>query len=74
MAQAGYDPSEAPEFWERMEKATGGGKRSPEFLSTHPNPGTRIADLRRWLPEAEKFYRKSDKQRSRPLSSGGPER
>lgn len=71
MAKAGYDPSEAPEFWERMGKATGGGKRSPEFLSTHPLPATRIADLRKWQPDAEKFYKTSKKQPSRPLSSSG---
>jgi predicted Zn-dependent protease len=66
MAKAGYDPKYAPEFWERMEKATGGSRRS-EFLSTHPNPGTRIADLKKWQPEAEKFYRTSDKQTTKPL-------
>jgi predicted Zn-dependent protease len=66
MARAGYDPSSAPEFWERMEKATGGSRRS-EFLSTHPNPGTRIADLRKWQPEAEKFYRESSNQKPQKL-------
>ena len=70
MARAGYDPSEAPEFWQRMERATAGGKRPAEFLSTHPNPATRIADLRRWLPDAEKIYEKvprSERQRSARL-------
>jgi predicted Zn-dependent protease len=66
MARAGFDPSEAPEFWQRMDKATVGGKRQAEFLSTHPNPATRIADLRGWLPEAEKFYQKVSKSDRMP--------
>jgi predicted Zn-dependent protease len=66
MAKAGYDPVEAVEFWQRMERATGSGK-TPEFLSTHPSHGRRIEDLRRWLPDAEKFYERSDKQSSRLL-------
>lgn len=74
MAEAGYDPAEAPEFWQRMERATSSGGRQPEFLSTHPSPTTRIADLRRWQKEAEAFYRKSNHQKSRllPGVSGSP--
>ncbi|UII25686.1 M48 family metallopeptidase [Fulvivirga maritima] len=56
MAMAGYNPSEAPKFWERME-ANSGGSRQPEFLSTHPHPDTRIADLKKELPEAMKYYK-----------------
>lgn len=56
MARAGYDPEEAPRFWQRME-AGAGGSRPPEFLSTHPNPETRMSDLRKWMPEALKAYR-----------------
>jgi predicted Zn-dependent protease len=65
MAAAGYDPVEAPEFWQRMQRL--GGGRTPEFLSTHPSHGTRIQQLRRWLPEAEAIYRQSDKQRDQRL-------
>lgn len=57
MAMAGYDPREAPKFWERME-ANAGGQRPPEFLSTHPNPDTRISDLKAKMPEALKYYKK----------------
>lgn len=56
MAMAGYDPREAQPFWQRME-ASSTGNRPPEFLSTHPNPGTRRADLEKHLPKALQYYR-----------------
>lgn len=55
MAMAGYDPHEAPKFWERM-TAMSGGTSTPEFLSTHPSHETRISDLNSWTPEAMKYY------------------
>jgi predicted Zn-dependent protease len=54
MAMAGYDPQEAPGFWERM--AAGKQGEPPEFLSTHPSSETRINNLRQWMPEAMKYY------------------
>jgi predicted Zn-dependent protease len=57
MATAGYNPSEAVKFWERMARATEGGQKTPEFLSTHPSHETRIRDLVKWQPEAEVLYR-----------------
>lgn len=58
MARAGYDPQEAPRFWERMNAQSGGGA-PPEFLSTHPNPENRVRQLREWMPEAEAEARKA---------------
>lgn len=57
MAMAGYDPQEAVAFWERMATATGGNK-PPELLSTHPSDETRIKDIKAFLPEAMKYYKK----------------
>lgn len=54
MAMAGYDPQTAPAFWERMESKS--SARPPEFLSTHPDPSNRIADLKRHMPKAMEYY------------------
>jgi len=54
MAMAGYQPSEAIPFWERM--SAGGGGSVPEFLSTHPSHDTRINRIKDWLPNAETYY------------------
>ncbi|MES1217899.1 MAG: M48 family metallopeptidase [Bacteroidota bacterium] len=54
-AMAGYDPNEAIPLWERMEKA-GGGQKPPEFLSTHPSEVNRIEQLKKFMPEAMKYY------------------
>jgi predicted Zn-dependent protease len=62
MARAGYDPRESVKFWERMEKMSGG--QPPEFSSTHPSHGTRIARLKKFMPKAMEAYEKSDKQAS----------
>ena len=56
MARAGYDPREAIPFWERMNQK--GERRPPEFLSTHPAPSTRIANINKYIPEALPYYRK----------------
>lgn len=55
-AMAGYDPNAAVAFWERMAKQ--GGQQPWEILSTHPSDETRIADIKAFLPEAMKYYKK----------------
>lgn len=57
MAMAGYDPQEAPRFWERMQSQSGGAE-PPEWLSTHPSHSTRVKDLQDAVPEAMKYYQK----------------
>ena len=52
MAIAGYDPTTAVGFWERM-AANSTGKSQPEFLSTHPSDANRIAKLKSLIPEAK---------------------
>ena len=40
MAQAGFNPAQAVDLWQNMMAASGG--RSPQWLSTHPDPANRI--------------------------------
>ena len=55
-AMAGYNPQEAINLWERMEKASN-GQKPPEFLSTHPSEGRRIDQLQKFMPEALQRYK-----------------
>lgn len=57
MARAGYDPQESIRFWKRMEE-TGTGQ-PPEYLSTHPSHGTRIAQLEALMPKAIEEYNRA---------------
>jgi len=40
-----------------MDQASG-GRAQPEFASTHPNPGTRIANLQALMPKAMEYRKK----------------
>ena len=43
MAKAGFDPEGAVTLWQNM--AAAGGSRPPEWLSTHPDPESRLREL-----------------------------
>lgn len=60
MAMAGYDPSKAIEFWQRMMDQNKGAP--PEFLSTHPSDQTRINQLKKHMNKAMNYYKKSQKK------------
>ena len=51
VARACFDPTEAPKLWERMGEMSQ-GRQPAEFMSTHPNHGTRIKQFQEWMPEA----------------------
>ncbi len=57
MAMSGYDPHAAISFWQRM-VSSGKGGAQPEFLSTHPSDTTRINNLKSYINEAMRYYRK----------------
>lgn len=59
MAMAGYDPNEALTFWQRMAQQSK-GQAPPEFMSTHPSDSSRIAKIKKELPEALKYYKKTN--------------
>lgn len=43
MARAGFDPRQAVNLWQNMVAAS--SSRAPEFLSTHPDPRSRLSEL-----------------------------
>lgn len=57
MAEAGYDPATAIEFWKRM-KAMSNGASIPQFLSTHPSGENRIKAMEEFLPKAKEYLKK----------------
>lgn len=54
-AMAGYDPSVAVSFWQRMAANSQSSKFA--FLSDHPSDEKRIANIKKWLPTAQKYYK-----------------
>jgi beta-barrel assembly-enhancing protease len=52
MHKAGYDPKALPAFFQKLEQE--GGPSGPQFLSSHPNPGNRVAavskQIQNWPP------------------------
>ncbi|WP_256202381.1 M48 family metallopeptidase [Stenotrophomonas pictorum] len=57
MAQAGFDPAQAVDLWQNMMAA--GGNRSPQWLSTHPDPANRIRQLQRDIPMLQPVYQQA---------------
>ena len=51
VAAAGYDPRDMAAFFETLQRE--GGRRVPEFLSDHPDPGDRIASINEVVPALE---------------------
>lgn len=56
-ARAGFDPHAAVSVWEKMLQAAGSG--GPQFLSTHPSPGNRLADLRVYADRVMPLYQQA---------------
>jgi predicted Zn-dependent protease len=58
-ARAGYDPAASISLWNKMKAA--GGNGTPQFLSTHPAPDTRIRDLNALVPHMQPLYAEAAK-------------
>jgi predicted Zn-dependent protease len=56
MAQAGYDPREALQFWKRMAQASAAQPRPPVWLSTHPADSERIRRIEALIPQVMPIY------------------
>jgi predicted Zn-dependent protease len=54
-ARGGFDPAAAVTLWQKMIAEDRGG--GPEFLSTHPNPESRIQELQELVPTVTPLYR-----------------
>ena len=55
-AMAGYDPKVAISFWERMSQ---GNNNTNDMFSDHPSDAKRIAAIKKDMPEALTYYKKS---------------
>lgn len=56
MAEAGYDPIVAPDFWRRFDAMKGEDGLASEFMSTHPSDERRARDLLALMDEAKSIY------------------
>lgn len=62
MARAGFDPRAALSVWKKM--MANGGTTPPEFLSTHPNPASRLNDIEAHLPRVLPLYEEARRHRA----------
>lgn len=56
-AMAGYDPTVAVGFWERMAQSS--SKNTNDMFSDHPSDAKRIAAIKIEMPEALEYYKKN---------------
>ena len=69
MAQAGYDPRAMLGVMEILQQASAGG-RTPEWMSTHPLPATRLDEIKRKIQEMFPNGIPSQLTEGRPLPQG----
>jgi predicted Zn-dependent protease len=67
-AKAGYDPRAAATLWQKMGAL--GGSAPPKFLSTHPGPENRQANLAKLAPRMQPYYAASGTPPTHPVLIG----
>lgn len=65
MAAAGFDPRQAVNLWQNMISISG-NSRPPEWMSTHPNPQSRISELQQRATGLMPRYEAAQKAGLRP--------
>jgi len=68
-ARAGYNPYAAVTLWEKMGKASGGGKSKFDWLSTHPAPARRQETLAELAPKMMPYYESREPRPVFPIKS-----
>ena len=63
-AKAGFNPEAAVTLWQKMIKV--GGNGAPEWLSTHPNPESRIANMQVKSKQLMPVYEAAKKGKAQP--------
>ena len=56
MTAANYDPHEMAAMFHTLERMSGGSGSTPEWLSTHPDPGNRVAATNARIAAANKSF------------------
>lgn len=64
-ARAGFNPQAAITLWDKMNAQ--GGSHPPEFLSTHPAPANRQAELAAMVPEVLPVYHQARAEGALPV-------
>ncbi len=59
LAEAGIDPTLALKFWERNLNNPELDSGLPQFFSSHPSSSNRLAEIRKYLPDAMNRYKNS---------------
>jgi hypothetical protein len=68
-AKAGYNPETAIGVWQRVATELETRQQPMEFVSSHPDYGTRRQTIEQWLPEALVAYQQAPTKTTKPLPS-----
>ena len=64
MAKAGFNPQQSINLWQNMAAAS--GSKTPQFMSTHPNPENRIKKLESYMQHAQQLQQQAHLMGKKP--------